>query len=112
MVRLVKVNQVLDLIVWKVSREHTSQGEVTPDLIWYKTSPLNLILPKLIWEQTPKQIQNLFHHLSRKDWKTCLWIHLFHDLGSTRVRTPLDQIMSDNNTRVQTRSKLKNFCAS
>jgi len=67
MVRLLKVNQVLDLVMWKVTREHISQGEAIPDLIWFRTSPLNLILPELIGEQAPEQIQNLFHHVPRKD---------------------------------------------
>ena len=48
--KLLKVSQVLNSILWKVSREHTSRGEEMPNLIWFKIGPLNLIFPELIWE--------------------------------------------------------------
>jgi len=78
------------------------------NLIWNRTGLLNPILPELIWEQAPEQIQNLFHQVSRGEWKACLWI-LTHDFEAPDSH-PLDQILSDINTRVQTKSKLKNFC--
>ena len=69
--------------------EHTSNGEAMPNRIWFRTGPLNSILPELTWKQASEQIQNLFQHVPMKDWKMCFWIHLFPDLRSTRVHTPL-----------------------
>ena len=45
-VSLLKVKQVLDLEIWKVGKEQASQGEALLKLIWDRTDPLNLILPK------------------------------------------------------------------
>ena len=46
----------------------------------------------MMWEQAPEHIQNLFHQVSGGGWKMCLWIYLFYNPGSTRVRTPLTRL--------------------
>jgi len=46
--KVLKVNQVLELIIWEVGREQTSQEEALLNL--NRISPLKPTIPELVWK--------------------------------------------------------------
>jgi len=86
--------------------------------IWNRSGPLNPILPKWIGEQAPKQAWDTASRTSPEPVSPSIPARVKSvsvDLLTPRPWNhqsshPLDQILADINTGVQSRSKLKSFC--